>query len=346
MQRPQYPLSTALLLPALLAGCMVVRPITPQVAYTKHLDVNGPPPDVVIFAVSGRCGPPCKAPRDSWDYLSSRGTVDALASAIAGEGLSVQVAGYADNALDTFYPVKVATPQRGYAALNSDLTRVKAEWFGKPGAPRIVLLGHSHGAVWTHHLAHVNPYVPFALQIDLDGICASWVLDHGPDLAAHPVDLPGQPRAIDACNFMPVGNSQARGKDIVWPNVAQNLVAQSRNSPASFGPGGLVLNYLFEMSPHLRSNGSTQGIEPFRSAYQDHSGVSYPTSDAMKWVLARTAEIARTWKPRQNALPTQKNPAVLGPLASPVQSSGQSPGLRPAPPRTTGPATPAPAPRP
>ena len=296
MHAPARFLPAALLLPALLASC-TFQPVFPRTAQTKHLDLDGPPPDVVIFSVSGRCGPPCRAPRDNWDYLSARGTVDALANTFTGQGLSVQVAGYADNALSTFYPVKVSSPQHGYAALDNDFMTMKTKWMNRADAPYVVLLGHSHGAVWTHHLVHSNPGVPVALQIDLDGICASWALDHSKDLEKHPVDRPGEPRAVEACNFLPLKNLQVRDKDLVWPNVTYNLVVQSKKAPAAASPsGGLFFNYLFEMTPHVRPDGSSSGIEHYRSVREDHSAVAYPNSEAMKWVLSRTGEIAAGWK--------------------------------------------------
>ena len=293
--RPLLSLSLAVL----LVGC---RPLVPLVAHSDPLNTAGPPPDVVVLAMSGRCGPPCKAPRDSWDYLSSRGTLDAVASAIAAQGYTVQVAGYADNALESFQPLKVSTPQRGYAALAKDFARMKSAWFGpspqgKSHAPRLVLLGHSHGSVWLHYLAQTNPDVPFALQIDLDGICASWNLDHGQDLAAHPVEQAGQPKAIDACDLRRVGKGQMRGKDIVWPNVAINLEVQSKRLPSGLSDsGGFYINYIFEVTPNMRPDGSTDGVERYISWREDHSAVTYPNSDAMKWALRRTAEIAAGWK--------------------------------------------------
>lgn len=318
MSRAMRPL-LSLSLAVLLVGC---RPLVPLMAHTDPLNTAGPPPDVVVLAMSGRCGPPCRAPRDNWDYLSSRGTLDAVAGAIAAQGYTVQVAGYADNALESFQPLKVSTTQRGYAALAKDFARIKAAWLNsggpeplpadqlaqrpsvqgkltqsKPHQPRIVLLGHSHGSVWLHYLAQTNPDVPFALQIDLDGICASWNLDHGVDLAAHPVEQKGQPKAIDACDLRRIGNGQMRGKDIVWPNVAIDLEVQSKRLPSGLSDsGGFYINYLFEVTPNMRPDGTTTGIERYISWREDHSAVTYPNSDAMKWVLRRTAEIAAGWK--------------------------------------------------
>lgn len=283
-----------LLLSASLVGC---APLVPETARTNALDVNGPPPDVVIIAMSGRCSQPCRAPRDNYDYLAHRGTIDALADVFKSQGLTVQVTSYADNSLATYQPLKVATVQHGYAKLLSDFAAMKAAWFGKPRAPRLVLLGHSHGSVWLHHLAHTNPYVPFALQIDLDSVCASWTLDQGDNLSAHPVDPPGEPRAIDACGTMRVGTKNVRLKDIVWPNVAYNLEVHSKRLPRRGSEsGGLYVNYLFDLASNVRPDGANTGIELFISPREDHSAVSYPNSDAMKWVFERTRVLSKDWK--------------------------------------------------
>lgn len=282
------------LLLLLLSAC---APIVQFPAASPHLNLQGPPPDVVVIAVSGRCGPPCLAPRDNWDYLASRGTLDAVADAIAEQGYSVQVASYAGSALATYKSIKVGGEQHGYAALVRDFTQMKAEWFGKPHAPRLVLLGHSHGSVWLHHLARVNPYIPFALQIDLDGICASWTLDHRRTLEQEKIDLPGDPLAINACEGVNVAGKTKSAKDVVWPNVQRNLEIQSKRLPARISDsGGFYLNYLFDLAPNLRPDGSSSGIERYISPREDHSAISYPNSDAIQWVLEKTRSIVKEWQ--------------------------------------------------
>ncbi|MFC6666982.1 hypothetical protein ACFP9V_17745 [Deinococcus radiopugnans] len=164
----------------LLLGLVACTPLyVVHPARTPALNLQGPPPDVVIFSMSGRCGPPCLAPRDNWDYLGSRGTLDRLADVFTAAGYRVQVSGYASNAAATFSSEYIGGPQRGYEALRSDFARVAQTWMKAARPPRLVLLGHSQGSVWLHHLARVNPYVPVALQVDLDGICVAWKSDFG-----------------------------------------------------------------------------------------------------------------------------------------------------------------------
>ena len=279
-----------------LTGC---TPLQQNPARNATLNLEGPAPDVVVIAMSGRCTQPCRAPRDNYDYLTSRGTLDAVADVISEAGFTVQVAGYADNAAETFQPLKVAQSQRGYKALVNDFATMRRQWLSSARPPRVVLLGHSHGSTWLHQLVRNNQDVAFSLQIDLDSNCASWVLDHGAGLREVRADLPGQFPAIGACNGISVGNPPRRaiGKDIVWPNVAQNFEVQSKRLPArTSASGGFWLNYTFEIAPNTRVDGSSMGIDRFISAREDHSAIAYPNSDAMKWVLRRTRDLARVWK--------------------------------------------------
>ena len=312
MARPRFLYPLFLTLPLLLGGCApeLLRP-----TQTMALDTTGPAPDVLVIAVSGRCGPPCQAPYDNWDYLSARGTVDALAQVVGAQALRVEAAGYASAAPLSWTSRKAPGQQRGYAALLRDMTAVQAAWFSPESRaagvrpPRLVLLGHSQGSVWLHHFAQTHPELPVALQIDLDGICIAWYLDHGPELAAARLDRPGQPRAADACDLRRVSGRQVRGKDLVWDNVERDLEVQSKRLPSGLSAGGgLFVNYLFELTPNIRPSGSSAGIERFVSVREDHSAVSFPGSDAMGWVLRRTAAIAAGWKATDGAPPAPTTP--------------------------------------
>lgn len=276
---PRVSLLPALLAaPLFLAGC---APLALTPARTPALDLGGPAPDVVVFAVSGRCGAACVAPRDNWDYLTARGTADRVADAIASAGYRVQLAGYAGGARASFVSPLTRSEQRGYAALSADYARLGTVWREK--RPRVVLLGHSQGVAWLHHLARAYPEQPVALQIDLDGICAAWHSDHGASLRA--AYAPARPSPAEACNLFRVAGRSLRGKDIVWPNVARNLEVQSGR-----------LNYLFEVTPNARPDGSRTGLERHVSRREDHGAVSLPGSAAVGWVASRTAAIVQDWK--------------------------------------------------
>ncbi len=291
-----------------LAGCAPVLTLAP--ARTPALNLAGPAPDVVILSMSGHCTPPCQAPRDNYDYLSARGTVDRLADVFVASGYRVQAAGYASNAAALFSSPYIAAPQRGYGALSSDFARLVAGWMTAAHPPRLVLLGHSQGSAWLHHLTRVHPEVPFALQVDLDGICLGWKSDFGAGIRALGNALGPGPSPIDACAAVRVAGRTVQAKDVVWPNVARALEVQSKRLPALPGvSGGWPVNYLFEVTPNVRPDGTRAGIERFISGREDHSAVSYPNSDALAWVSAKAAATAQEW--REDDLRQQRHkPAV------------------------------------
>ncbi|MBB6018432.1 hypothetical protein [Deinococcus radiopugnans] len=282
----------------LLLGLVACTPLyVVHPARTPALNLQGPPPDVVIFSMSGRCGPPCLAPRDNWDYLGSRGTLDRLADVFTAAGYRVQVSGYASNAAATFSSEYIGGPQRGYEALRSDFARVAQTWMKAARPPRLVLLGHSQGSVWLHHLARVNPYVPVALQVDLDGICVAWKSDFGEGIRELGDVYGDEPSPLQACDAFTVAGRTVGAKDIVWPNVALDLEVQSKRLPARPGAsGGWPVNYLFEVTPNVRLDGTRTGIERFISSREDHSAISFPNSDALAWVAVKAAAIAQQWQ--------------------------------------------------
>lgn len=288
---------TVLLL-TLLLGLVACTPLyVVHPARTPALNLQGPPPDVVIFSMSGRCAPPCLAPRDNWDYLGSRGTLDRLADVFTAAGYRVQVSGYASNAAATFSSEYIGGPQRGYEALRSDFARVAQTWMKAARPPRLVLLGHSQGSVWLHHLARVNPYVPVALQVDLDGICVAWKSDFGDGIRELGSVYGDEPSPLQACDAFTVAGRTVGAKDIVWPNVALDLEVQSKRLPARPGvSGGWPVNYLFEVTPNVRLDGTRTGIERFISSREDHSAISFPNSDALAWVAGKAAAIAQQWQ--------------------------------------------------
>lgn len=284
-----------------LAGCaprFVAQPFR-----AAPLNLAGPPPDVVILSISGRCPPPCVSPRDNWEYLSSRGTLDHLADTIAGAGYRVQVSGYASHPAVQYASPYLEAPQRGFGALLADFGQMKRSWLQSGRPPRLVLLAHSHGVVWSHLLTRRHADVPIALQVDLDGLCVAWGGDYGAAIRRLPEPPESASSARGACEKVMVGGRGVAYKDIVWPNVARNLEVQSKRLPSRTGvAGGLPVNYLFEWSANLRLDGSAAGIERFVSAREDHGAVTRPGSDAMRWVSGQTALILAEWKRQDEAL--------------------------------------------
>lgn len=278
-----------------LTGCVPHWRI--QDTRTPALDVTGPAPDVIVLGVSGRCSPPCVAPRDNWDYLSSRGTLDAVADVYTAAGYTVQVGGYASHPAETHTSPYLSRPQPGFEALVRDVQRVQEAWLGSAQPPRLILVAHSHGVVWSHLLTRIFPQVRFDLQVDLDGLCVAWRSDFGASVRALPPAPADQPQALDACEPVRVAGRNVPLKDVVWPNVAASLEVQSKRLPARTGPsGGLPVNYLFETSRNVRLDGSAAGITRFVSVREDHSTVTYPNSDAMRWVTAQLRAGLAMWE--------------------------------------------------
>lgn len=245
-------------------------------------------PDVLIFAVSGRCPSLCTdAPAANWDYLSRRGTVEAVAAAFRAKGLSVETHTYSDHLLRRHMSRYSDQPQAGFVQLQDDFERLTRELVtGRRNPSRVVLLAHSHGVNWTHQLARLEPQVPVDLAIDLDGICLLFESDHRASFAQLRAEEPGRTWPFDlarGCDLIGIGRRHYRSKDLTWPNIQLNLEVHSQ-----------VPNFLFELTPNVRPDGSRGGIET-RTFDDDHGRTSYPDSAAVRWVLARIGEL--DWRP-------------------------------------------------
>ncbi|MBB5375113.1 hypothetical protein HNQ07_000557 [Deinococcus metalli] len=286
---------------------------------TAALDLAGRAPDVVILGVSGRCSPPCVAPRDNWDYLSSRGTLDAVADVYAAAGYRVEVAGFASHPAASHTSPYLPRPQSGYEALVAAVSRMRATWLRSGMPPRVVLVAHSHGVAWAHLLTRTFPEVAFTAQVDLDGMCVAWRSDYGAAVRALPPAAPDEPQLLDACDAVSITGRTVPLKDVVWPNVALNLEVQSKRLPArTSASGGLPVNYLFELARNTRLDGTATGIQHFLSVREDHSAISYPNSDALAWVTARLRDQMQAW-------PAPPAPAGSAQPASTVDPPAQEP---------------------
>lgn len=149
---------------------------------------GGPPPnprpsdapDLVFVAVSGHCFPGCSF---NSEYLTSQGTTQVLANAFSGLGVTVGSVSTTDNFYD--YPPGSSAPQAlGFLTLLATLEQLRDEWIADFDNPtRVIVVAHSHGAVWAHLALHVleqegNP-LPVDVLIDIDGISISWENDTG-----------------------------------------------------------------------------------------------------------------------------------------------------------------------
>ena len=144
-----------LLLPLflVLAGCVAQTPeIEPGTDGPRPTDA----PDYVVMAASGHCLTNC--PAFARENLVGQGTAARVSELLAGYGLTSVTFDYAD----AFYnrladgtpalPFASATPvQFGFLQMLADLQDVRDLWIRNyQDATRVILLGHSHGVVWTH----------------------------------------------------------------------------------------------------------------------------------------------------------------------------------------------------
>lgn len=264
----------------------------------RHLPVNpqGPPPDAIVLGISGHCPPPCRAPRDNYDYLTHRGTIDLIGDVIALRGYTVQYAAYGGSAIERYHSKKSDTPQRGYAALLKDFQKIEA-WFDQPKPPKLIVVGHSHGSTWLHHFVRTHPHIPIEVQIDIDSICAAWDLDHKETVAKAKIDIPGQPTVLQVCKTMQIKHKKYESKDIAFPNVVHNLEVQSKRFPKQVSKAkGRYFNYLFDTTDNIRLDGSKHNIQTFLSAREDHGAVTRPLSDSLDWIRKRLANIVDHWE--------------------------------------------------
>jgi hypothetical protein len=274
-------------------------------------------PDVLLLVVSGRCPPGCRAPDDNVDYLTPRGTVQAVLDTLTAQGLSAEsyaVAGHLGRHTVRSTAQRqigvgrtVALEQDGFLQLEDRLNVAYASWIrGRSNPTRIVLLAHSHGVVWTHALTRAQPEVPIAAMIDLDGVCDFWELDNRRFVQAHLARVGHNPwtfNLADSCGSVRVGNVRYDLKDVVYPNVQADLEVQSVHLFGGGGPrgsgGNAVANAPYDGLQNIRTDGTRQGIQTYRSANETHSAVSFPDSGALIWVRARLAELSADWKPAQ-----------------------------------------------
>lgn len=241
-------------------------------------------PDVVLFAVSGRCPTLCGGePAANYEYLVERGTVAALVRPFEARGLRVETRAYSAHPGARHVSWVSRREEFGAAKLEADVLAAWRDLVANRANPaRLVLVGHSHGVVWTHAFAERHPEVPIDVLIDLDGVCLQWGADQRRAIRAGLRDG----AAERACDLRRVGRRWARGKDVVPPNVRLNLEVQSRRVGGATKVSPLP-NVLFDTAANVRPDGGRAGIETFLARRDGHGAVARPDSDTMKWVLAR-----------------------------------------------------------
>ena len=244
------------------------------------------PPEVVVFAVSGRCGVPCDtAPDGNYDYLGPRGTAEAVAQAFRDLGKRTLTLTYSAHLFNHTSPIS-GRYEYGFLQLEADVRWVRQNW---PGT-RLVLLGHSHGTNWTHDLLRAHPGWRFAYLIDLDGICALWEGDNQPYFDRF-YRTYGNPWGVDlsrSCDVEPIKKhwwwtSYYSAKDVAYPGAIYNLEVQSARLLAARVEIQGNTSLVFDYTDNVRLDASRTGIWT-HVAKEDHSGITYPGSDALAWV--------------------------------------------------------------
>lgn len=296
-----------------LSGCAPTSTaLVAQPAYSGELTLRPEgSPDVLLLAVSGRCPLNCKAPDDNVDYLTPRGTLQAVQDSLEAQGLSVvsyAVASHlSQHAVHSVVQAQIGAgktvpaSQAGFLQLEDHLNAAYISWIhGRSNPTRIVLLAHSHGVVWTHALTRAHPEVPISAMIDLDGVCDFWRMDNRRFIQDHIATVGHNPwgfNLANSCGSVRVGNLRYDIKDVVYPNVQADLEVQSVHLLG--GSENVVANAPYDSLQNIRTDGSRQGIQTYHSENETHSAVSNPNGKALAWVKARLTELTATWKPAQ-----------------------------------------------
>jgi hypothetical protein len=233
-------------------------------------------PAVLLIAFSGRCGSSrCTPPAENEDSLA-RDTVPALLEAWSAAGLSVEAWTYRGHVDDD--PVR----GRGYASADADLRAALAAWSSAGVAPRLVLLGHSHGTQFAHLLAFEHPEVAFAASILLDSMCLGWDGDHAARLVARMAPGEGAwsargPYAV-GCDVLAVpGVGRLDLGDVVPWNVARSLELTS---------GGQILGLVRDARDNVRLDGSATGIEGVAFRHLAHRSIDEPGEGALEFAAS------------------------------------------------------------
>lgn len=297
--RPQCsPVRPAFLcLTLLLVACTSTTPPAPAPS-TPVLPLRpASSPDFYILGVSGKClrddlgrvcqnlmpsGVQVQNTAHNYDYLSGRGTLDAIAGAVRKNGWSTRTLGYAASLTDR---VNTGTGQlathSGFLTLIADLrVIVNRDIEGVRNPSRLILVGHSHGTVWSHLLTALNPDLPVEIQVDFDGVCAYWQSDNQGDFEAAGlgtlIDFERVCRTRDSA----LGGDPNDLQNVVYGAVRTNLDVHSRDP------------LLLDLTKNARPDGSHVGIYSADFA-ESHSGVTQPGSAALTWVTQSVENLTR-----------------------------------------------------
>ncbi len=250
-------------------------------------------PDYYVLGISGKClttqggivlldncGDLSKADIhaqstvNNYNYLVLRGTIPGIADTIAKKGYRAVYAGYAASLPDR-KNLSSGSEQTssGFMTMERQIIDIYNNSIkGVSNPAKIVLIGHSHGVVWSHLFTMLHPEVPIEIQIDFDGVCLYWVSDNQGDFATY-----GYNTNIDfskICNGPAAlfGGSRNDLQNRVFDNVKYNVEIQS------FDPA------LRDSVVNIRENGETSTV--FSSKFLElHSGVTQTSSDGFHFAV-------------------------------------------------------------
>jgi len=253
-------------------------------------------PDYYILGISGKCFKddldrsclnllPASVvalnTKNNYNYLESRGTLEAVAQAVRTNGWTVQVRSYAASLEDRVNTGTGATAlHHGFLTFVQDLKEIaQRDIQGVRNPSKIILIAHSHGTVWSHLFTKLNPGLPVEVQVDLDGVCADWATDNKGDF-----ERLGLSNVVDFGALCSTLNGQGGNlsdvQNIVYGTVWYDLDVHSNDRA------------LFDHTENHRPDGQINGV--FSAAFgENHGGVTFPGSSAMNWVTQSVSNLTR-----------------------------------------------------
>ena len=247
-------------------------------------------PDVFILGFAGRCGFAgfgCfNAPNGNEAYLDKEEaqTLQALAEPFTEAGLDARwwsARAHLNGRSRGFFNFR---SEPGFADTTTLVGSIEESWIGDFDNPtRLVLVGHSHGAVWASLLAWNSPDVTFDYLVYLDGICSVWWSDHRPFIRAgfdarglrrpFPLNTDEAGRPCEALDVP--GKTSQDIDDVVPDNVGVALEIQASR-----------LSIPSDAEPNHRPDGLKTNIYTLRSRnlHAGSSAVHVKGTQSMTWV--------------------------------------------------------------
>lgn len=241
-------------------------------------------PDVVLVSVSGHSITGLfTGEASSKNYLRFGGdAVPAIRAKLESWGVQVKEFGFIDSFYDWDDGSDGDIDRFGFLSLIQRLEWIAKYWVAQAKHPaKVIVVAHSHGAVWAHLAAMVVPQLKIDYLISLDGVCHAWPFYHRYDVVKY-VNKYGNVFGVpvwDPCDQWEVpGFTKLRdAEDIVPNNVVTNLEVRATQMDG-------VPN---DDNSNLRLDGGKTGIKTFSDNDINHSEAHEPGSAAMDWVLAQ-----------------------------------------------------------